>query len=57
MQLAMFMFAVAAIICYIYGMAGTSKTVVVEAFKTVDSLDTYLQASGGTCLLAFGRAP
>lgn len=33
----------AAVILYIYGLAGTSKTVVQDAFTTLDSLDTYLK--------------
>jgi len=43
----MFLFALVAIVLFIYGMSSTSKTVVQEAFTTVDSLSNYLSGAVG----------
>ncbi|KIZ01730.1 hypothetical protein MNEG_6234 [Monoraphidium neglectum] len=43
----MFLTGLAAIELYIYGMAGTSKTVVSDAFTTLSNLDTYLTRTAG----------
>ncbi|KAI8465065.1 MAG: hypothetical protein J3K34DRAFT_525687 [Monoraphidium minutum] len=46
-KMLMFLAGLAAVVLYIYGMAGTSKTVVQDAFTTLDSLDTYLTGATG----------
>jgi hypothetical protein len=45
LQVLMFLVGLVSIVLFVYGMGDTSKTVVRDAFTTIDALSTYLVVS------------